>query len=160
MENAENVDNVDNVEIARRLCRIADLLELHDANPHKVRAFRKGAEALLLVPEQALLLSSQGRLGDLPGIGPSLKAQIEELLATGTTGLWLELRGRTEPALLALLAIPGLQPRLARLLRERHGIDSPASLAEALRAGRLRDLPGLGPREEQALLHAIARTIG
>lgn len=151
---------MENTEIARRLGQIADLLELHDENPHKVRAFRKGAEALLLVPEQAADLTTQGRLGDLPGIGPSLKAQIEELLATGTTGLWAELQGRTEPALLALLTVPGLQPRLARLLWERHGIDSPGALADALRAGRLRDLPGVGPREEQLLLRAVARTIG
>lgn len=151
---------MENTEIARRLHQIADLMELHDENPHKVRAFRKGAEALLLVPEQAVDLASQDRLGDLPGIGPSLKAQIEELLATGSTGLWAELQGRTEPALLALLSVPGLQPRLARLLWERHGIDSPAALAEALRAGRLRDLPGLGPREEQTLLRAVVRTIG
>ncbi|HLO02432.1 MAG TPA: helix-hairpin-helix domain-containing protein [Symbiobacteriaceae bacterium] len=150
---------MENTEIARRLCQIADLMELHDENPHKVGAFRKGAEALLLVPEQAVSLASQGRLAELPGIGPSLKAQIEELLATGSTRLWADLQGRTEPALLALLAIPGLQPRLARLLWERHGIDSPAVLVEALLAGRLRDLPGFGPREEQALLRAIARTI-
>lgn len=149
---------MENTEIARRLCQIADLMELHDQNPHKVRAFRKGAEALLLIPVQALDLARQGRLGDLPGIGPSLKAQIEELLATGSTGLWAELQGWTEPALLALLSVPGLQPGLARLIWERHGIDSPAALAEALRAGRLRDLPGLGAREEQALLRAIART--
>lgn len=151
---------MENTEIARRLFQIADLMELHDENQHKVRAFRKGAEALLLVPEQAVDLASQGRLDDLPGIGPSLKTQIEELLATGSTRLWSELQGRTEPALLALLAIPGLHPRLARLLWERYRIDSPASLAEALRMGRLRDLPGMGPREEEALLRAVARTIG
>lgn len=151
---------MENTEIARTLLHMADLLELHDENPHKVRAFRKGAEALLMVPEQAVRLAAEGRLADLPGIGPSLKAQIEELLATGTTGLLRELQGRTVPALLALLAIPGLQPQLARLLWERHGIDSPASLTAALRAGRLRDLPGLGPREEQELLRASARTTG
>jgi DNA polymerase (family 10) len=148
---------MENTEIARCLFQIANLLELHDENPHKVRAFRKGAEALLLVPEPATRLAAEGRLDELPGIGPSLRAQIEELLATGSTGLWAELQGRTEPALLALLAVPGLGPRLARLLWERHGIDSPAALGDALRAGRLKDLPGLGPREAESLRRALTR---
>lgn len=148
---------MENTEIARLLFHIANLLELHDENPHRVRAYRKGAEALLLIPEQVVAVAQAGRLGELPGIGTTLTAQIEELLARGTTSLLEELKGRTEPALLALIGVRGLTPSLARLIWERHGIGSPAALAQALRAGQLRDLPGLGPREEEALLRSLAR---
>lgn len=148
---------MENTEIARVLFQIANLLELHDENAHRVKAYRKGAEALLLIPEPATALAHAGRLGELPGIGPSLTAQIEELLARGTTTTLEGLKGRTEPALLSLLSVRGLTPRLARLIWERHGIDTPERLAQALLSGELRDLPGLGPREEEALLRALAR---
>jgi DNA polymerase (family 10) len=148
---------MENHDVAMLLLEMANLLELHDENPHKVRAYRKGAEALLLIPEPVQSVAAADRLDDLPGIGPSLRGQIEEILAQGTTQTLEELRGRTPPGLRALLAIRGMTPRLARLIHERYGIDSREALDLALRSGVLRDLPGFGPREEATLLRALAR---
>jgi DNA polymerase/3'-5' exonuclease PolX len=44
---------VGNLEIAARFSEIADLLELRDENPFRVRAYRRGAQQLEALGEEA-----------------------------------------------------------------------------------------------------------
>jgi len=59
-----------NPDIAQGLDDIADLLELQDANPFRVRAYRNAARILGDLPQEARLLVEKGDdLTRLPGIG-------------------------------------------------------------------------------------------
>ena len=55
----------------------------------------------------------------------------------------------------ALTRIPSLGPKRALLLYNELGIDSPAALAEAIKAGRLAGVRGFGPKAEENLLRGI-----
>jgi len=70
-----------NARIARDLNTIADLLELQDANPFRVRAYRNAAKTIEDLERPARDLVAEGAdLRELPGIGKDLATQIERKL--------------------------------------------------------------------------------
>ena len=59
---------MDNSSIARILREIADLLEIKDGNPFKIRAYRNGADIAANHPHDLSSLDETG-LREIPGIG-------------------------------------------------------------------------------------------
>jgi len=61
---------MENVEIARLFSEYADLLETRDANPFRVRSYRKAAQTVAgLSRPMAQLIAAGEDLTALPGIG-------------------------------------------------------------------------------------------
>ena len=69
---------LDNAAIARILREIADLLEIKNDNPFKIRAYRNGADIVANHPHALALLDDAG-LREIPGIGKDLAARIREI---------------------------------------------------------------------------------
>lgn len=147
-----------NHEVAAALYEIADILEVKGEDPFKIRAYRKGAEAVdQLLEEVADLAKTPHRLLAVPGIGKALAEKIRELVTSGQLDYLEELRRAVPPGVLALTRVPGLGARTAQVLYARLGIDSLDKLELAAREGRLRDLPGMGVKKEAAVLQALER---
>lgn len=152
---------VQNAEIAALFTRYADLLEVEDANPFRVRAYRNAARVVGGDSRSMADLLSAGRdLTELPGIGKDLAAKIAVIVATGRLPQLEEAQRRTPGALSDLMQLPGLGPKRVRLLYRELKIRSHEDLLRAVRSGRLAELPGFGPKLVQkitdALLHATA----
>lgn len=147
-----------NAEIARVLNEIAAILEIKGENPFKIRAYQRAAEAIGGLSQNAGQIRSQeDGLRSVPGVGESIAQKIEELLDTGKCGYHDELLTEIPATVLEMLRIPGLGPKKAKLLIEREGITTVDQLEQAARAGRLRQLPGMGEKTEQDILHGIGR---
>ena len=69
---------MDNPAIARILREIADLLEIKDENPFKIRAYRNGADIVANHPHHLASLEASA-LREIPGIGKDLAARILEI---------------------------------------------------------------------------------
>ncbi len=112
-----------NSDIAQSLDKLADLLELEGANPFRIRAYRNAARVVGELPRTVTAMAAAGEdLAELPGIGKDLAEKIETLAATGHVAVLDEIERRTPAGLLALLDVPGLGPKRARLLNEQLGI--------------------------------------
>jgi len=145
---------VHNSEIARLFERLADLLELEDANPFRVRAYRNAARSIAgHAGSMAELVQAGTDLSTLPGIGKDLAAKIRTIVETGRLPLLEEVQARTPAALSELMQLPGLGPKRVKQLHRALHISSPEDLARAARSGRIRELPGFGPKTE-ALIRA------
>ena len=147
-----------NDQVAKRLEEIADLLEAQRDNPFRVRAYRRGGDALIGLDRPVhRILVDEGIEGlvRLPGIGESLARSIVELVYTGDLGLLGRLRGAPGPARV-LSSVPGLGRELAVRIHERLGIDSLAELELAARDGRLESVPGVGRRRLHAVRESLA----
>jgi len=148
---------VHNEDIARQFEEIADLLEIQEANPFRVRAYRNAARTVRgLGHELSELVARGADLTALPGIGKDLAAKIEEMLQTGATHALKVLHRELPASLEDLLHIPGLGPRKVKALYDELGIKTLAQLEKAARAGRVRDLAGFGARTEEKILESIA----
>ena len=145
-----------NEEIAHVFDEIADLLEIEEANPFRVRAYRNAARTLRgLGREVAELLADGEDITLLPGIGKDLAAKIQEMLETGKVRVLDELHKEVPTSVEALLQIPGLGPKRVKALYHSLGINSVKQLEQAVRAGRVRSLPGFGAGIEHNILAVI-----
>ncbi len=149
---------VENAEIARLFRELADLLEIEEANPFRVRAYRRAARTVEGAPDSIAELARRHpeQLTDLPGIGDDLARKIVEIAGTGHLALLQEAGRRLPRTLPALLRLPGLGPKKARLLFRQLGVQGPAQLAQALETGKVAELPGFGPRTVERLRKALA----
>ena len=146
-----------NAEVARVLERIAVMLEIEGANPFRVRAYREGARVIGTQGEAVTQLAGEaGGLEALKGIGKDLAARIRDLVATGTTPMYDEMRARIPDAVVDFTELHGLGPKRVKTLFETLDIRDREALEAAAKAGKLRDLPGFGEKVEQNVLKALA----
>lgn len=147
---------IHNEDVARVFDEIADLLEIQGANRFRVRAYRNASREVRGLPrELAELLATGTDLTELPGIGEALAAKIEEILRTGTCQALKRLERELPPQLTDLLRLPGLGPKRVHALHYDLDIHTPEQLDRAAKDGRLRDLPGFGPKIEAAVRAAL-----
>ncbi len=146
-----------NAEVARVLERIAVMLEIEGANSFRVRAYREGARVIGAQGGSVTALAGEaGALEALKGIGKDLAGRIRDLVATGTTPMYDELRSRVPDAVVDFTELHGLGPKRVKTLFEALDIRDRTALEAAAKAGRLRDLPGFGEKVEQNVLKALA----
>lgn len=145
---------MDNAAIARVFAEIGDLLEIKNANPFKIRAYRNAADTILHFGDPIAGLDPADRLG-IPGIGKDLAAKIVELLDTGLCQYHQELLQEFPPTILDLLRLQGVGPKTVALLYRGLEIRTLDDLERAARDGRIRTLKGMGARKEALILKAI-----
>ena len=143
--------------MARLLEAIGDLLEIKGEQAFKISAYRNAARQIEGLREPIEVMSAEGRLRQVQGIGAALEQKISEFLNTGQLAYYEKLRSEFPPGLVELLDVRGLGPRKARLLFDRLGICNLAELEAAARAGRLRDVSSLGEKTEESVLKEIER---
>ena len=145
-----------NIEIADRFDDIATMLELSEANPFRVQAYRNASRLLRRYGREASEMIAQGAsLAELPGIGEDLAGKIRDLAQTGTTPALESLKASTPPIALELMQIPGLGPKRIRKLIKELGIHSIEQLHRAALDGRIHGIAGFGTKLERYLLETL-----
>src|SRR3954451_7554074 len=148
---------MENAWIAERLEAFAALLELAEANPYKPRAYRRAADTIRAAPVPVAELVRRGRVRDLRGIGRGIEGRLRELVETGDIAELAELERELAPGLVGLGRYLGLTARRSVDIARALGVQTPDEFRAAAAAGRLRDVPGVGPKLEAQLLDALAR---
>ena len=147
---------VHNADIAKAFEEVADLLELGNENPFRVRAYRNAARTVGgLGTEVAAMLNAEKNLAELPGIGKDLAGKIEQIVNTGHLPLLDELHRKVPSIATDLLRLPGLGPKRVRALYQDLGVHTLEQLHRALLDGRVRQLAGFGEKIEKLLLQAV-----
>src|ERR671911_1861271 len=148
---------MDNPQIADRLDAFASLLELVEANPYTTRAYRRAAETIRDAPFPVAELVTSGRVRELRGVGPGIETRLRELVETGEIAELAELERELAPDLVGLGRYLGLGAKRSVELARALDVSTADELREAAAAGRLRPVPGIGPKTEARLLEVLAR---
>ena len=148
---------MDNAWIADRLDAFATLLELAEANPYQPRAYRRAAETIRAAPVPIEGLVRAGRVSQLRGIGSGISARLSELVETGEIAELRELEDEFVPGLVGLGRYLGLTTRRSIEIARALGVRTPDEFRAAVGAGRLREVPGVGPKIEAQVVEALAR---
>ncbi len=142
---------MDNREAAKAVFAVASLLESQGANPYRVRAYRRAAAGMLLLPADAnRYADTRGEL-QLPWLGARLRRKLGELVLQGHMQFYDDLIASLPAALRELLRVPGIGPKTADRLSRELGLKSVPDVAHAARDGRLRQLRGIGAARERQL---------
>jgi len=150
---------VDNPRIADRLEAYASLLDLAEANPYTARAYRRAAETIRSAPVSVADLVRTGRVRQLRGIGPGIEARLRELVETGDLAELAELERELAPGLIGLGRYLGLGAKRSVEIARALDVRTPEELREAAAAGRLSEVPGIGPKTEARLREGLAREV-
>ena len=146
-----------NADVARVFRQIAVMLELEGANVFRIRAYQDAARIVESMGEPVgAAAAREGGLEGIRGIGRDLAGKIRELIATGHTPVYDELRSKYPETLIGLTELQGLGARRVKLLFQTLGIRDRPGLEQAARDGKLRGLPGFGEKMEQKILKSLA----
>ena len=147
---------MDNVEIARTLEEVADILEIQNANPFRIRAYRNAVRTVQSLTTPLRRWVEENRpLTDLPGIGKEMANHIREMVETGTLGFRDELVAEVPRSLIDLMRLPGVGPKKARRFYDEMNICSVDELEAAAREGRIATIPGFGAKTQEKILAGI-----
>lgn len=146
-----------NKALAQIFLSMADLLAIQQANPHRVRAYRRAAESLTELDEDVGAIAERGSLQDIPGIGKDLSARIQEFLKTGKIQAYEELKTPLPPDIADWATLPGLSDNVVHHLYGKLGIKTLDDLESLVRSHLLRTLPGVSASEEELLAAIQAR---
>jgi DNA polymerase (family X) len=134
-----------NAEVAKKLLEIRTLMELAGESFYKYSAFEKAAASVENASPLAEVIAA-GELLKIPGIGKSIGAVVEQLVATGTAEALDALFARYPPSILEVLAVSGIGTKTTATLFADYGIASLADLEAAIDSGALAGAPRLGPK--------------
>jgi DNA polymerase (family 10) len=144
--------------IAHILTQIGDLLELRGENRFKSSAYRAAARAVMALEIDDLRpLLDSGELATVSGIGPATLRVITELLESGDSSYYEQLREDTPEGLLEMMRVPGLGTAKIHTIYRGLGVDTLHELEAAARDGRLATLPRFGPKTAEKIIKGIAQ---
>ena len=143
-----------NQEIADVFRRLADLMELGEDNPFKIRAYRAAAETIEDTMTPLAEMISEGgvaRLRELPGVGEAISKKVVELLETGTFKAYEDVKAKIPETTLDLLKVAGVGLKTLQLLYHRFQINNLDDFAKFVEGGRLSSLSHLGEKTQDRI---------
>lgn len=147
-----------NPNVANKLEQMADLLELQDANPFRVRAYRNAARTVRSLPRRLEEMIADGEdLSELDNIGKDLADKLERLVENGELEELNDLREDVSPGLLEVMQVPTLGPKRTQQLDAELDIENLDDLLTAARKQRIRELDGFGEKTESSILEEAER---
>lgn len=142
-------------EVVDLLESIARLLELKGENVFKIRAYTNAARTLETFSGDFAALVSEGRLGEIGGIGEALTDKITEYAIHGTLPYYEALRAEFPATLFELFELQGLGPKKIKILWEQLDITTIEALEAACKDGRVAGLKGFGAKTAENFLVSI-----
>lgn len=146
---------MENKQVAGVLYEIAQLLELHEENIFKIRAYQNAARSLEGLKENVTDLVTAGRLQEVPGIGKAIAEKISELIRTGKIDYYEKLKANYPATLFELMRVPNLGPKKIRKLYDDLGITNLKDLEFACLDNRISEMRGFGKKTQERILEGI-----
>lgn len=144
-----------NREIADIFERCADMLQIRGDNIHRVLSYRRAAETISTLPRDLRAISAEGGLTDLPNIGKTIAAKIDEMLETGELDFYNRLKAEIPEGLVDIMHINGVGPKKAKLFWEQLDITTIEALKQAAEEDKLSNLSGMGKKSQQKIIDGI-----
>lgn len=145
-----------NAEIAAIFNRLADLLEIENENPFRIRAYRNAARVISGMSQSlATLVDEDADLTEIPGIGEGIAEKIKIILKTQELPLLKEVEAHTPPVLSELMRVEGLGPKRVKILYKKLKIKSADDLIQAIDAGKVLKIKGFGEKIQQKIKEGI-----
>ena len=147
---------VHNAEIASFFERVADLLEIEDENPFRIRAYRNAARTIRGNTVSMVDLLKKGEdLSTLPNIGKDLAEKIQVIVETGDLPLLGEIEACTPASLGDLLKVRGLGTKRVKALYKQLDINTLEDLRRAVQSGKIYTVKGFGDKTVKAIMERI-----
>ena len=151
--------NMNNREIAGLLRAVSAAYEIKGENIFRIRAYDSAADSVDQASREIKDLWEEGKLKEIPGIGPNIAGHLEELFNTGKVRHFQEVFKEFPPAMFELLDVPGIGPKSAFKLTKELGINIAEGATEKLlqeaKTGKIRTVEGFGIESELQIIKGL-----
>ena len=144
-----------NKELAEIFSKIADALEIKGETGFKVIAYRKATRILEDLTEDIELLSQEGGLREIPGIGSGIAQKIEEYIKTGHMKKFDEALSDIPSGLLELLNIQNLGAKTIHIAYKQYAVKNLEDLKRIIDDGSLAQAYGLGEKKVENIRKGV-----
>ncbi|GAA4444691.1 helix-hairpin-helix domain-containing protein [Pontibacter saemangeumensis] len=148
---------MENKKIIKLFKLAAELLELHDENPFKIRSYINAVGTLELV-EAPLAGMGQAQLEGIAGVGKGIAAKIVEMNTTGSFEELDQMLAATPPGVVEMLHIKGIGPKKVRAIWKELGTETVEELLAACEQDKLSKLKGFGAKTQENIRQALLFT--
>jgi len=135
--------------------QMADIMEILGEDHFRINTYRKVARIISDMPTDVETLLETGKLAEIPGIGKSSLAKIEQFVKDGAITAHQELLKKVPPTLLELLNIPGMGPKGVKAVYEQLNVATINELKSAIQDGSVAELPGFGEKKAAVIMKGI-----
>ena len=143
-----------NRSITDHLSLLGKLMEIHDENPFKTKAYSSAAFSIKQLSFE-LTSIDKDKIATVKGIGSSTAKSIIELIDTGHITLLDELIQKTPVGVIEMLSIKGLGPKKITTIWHELEIESLGELLYACNENKLTLFKGFGEKTQQSIKEAI-----
>lgn len=145
-----------NEEIVEVLELTVKLMELHNADAFKTRAFGSAAFNLDRFKDAELASLSADELTKIQGVSKNMAGKLVQLVATGHLAELDELLAQTPVGVLEMFKIKGIGPKKIGTIWRDLGIETLEGLQAACESGQIAKLKGFGEGTQQKILDSMA----
>ena len=154
-------EKLTNENIARLLRQVSAAYTIKGINRFRIIAYDKASEAVEKSNIEVKDLWDEGRLSNLPGIGPTIAGHLDELFKTGRVKRFEKAFQDLPQGMFPLLDVPGIGPKssykLAREFKLHDAGKAITGLLKAAQAGKIAKLDGFGEKSQADILDALKR---
>ena len=144
-----------NKQIALAFDELANLMELHEEDPFRIRSYAS-AYLTLRKLDAPLADLSDPEIKNIKGVGNAIAGKIRELLDTGQMETLEKYRAQTPAGVREMLEIGGFGPKKVRQVWQEMGIETPGELWYACNENRLVEYKGFGLKTQEDLKNKLA----
>ncbi len=141
--------------VAQLFEEMAQLLELTEANPFRIRAYRRAGQTIESLHDDITEIAKRRQLEEISGIGRDLARKIEEIISTGLFAEYTALKKKIPTGVVAMLNIPGIGPKIAYAIYQKLHIEDVDALEQAALSGLLRSVEGIKEKTEKNIIEGI-----
>jgi DNA polymerase (family 10) len=151
--------NITNQEIAKLLRAISAAYEIKGGNKFKIMAYDRAATAIEHATSEAKDLWDDSKLTEIPGVGASIAAHLDELFRKGKVAYFEQIMKGLPLAMFELLNVPRIGAKSAYKLCRELKIKNPQTavldLEKAAKKGKIAKIEGFGQKSQEDILEAI-----
>ena len=150
-----------NQEIARLFRNVAAAYSIKDPRKFyfQALAYQKASETIANSTTEIKDLYQEGRLQDMPGIGVTIRARLEELFKKGSVAHFKTVLKDIPEAVFVLMNIPSIGPKKAYKLAVKLSLNNPKTAIEDLiskaKNHEIAKIDNFGEKSEQDILRSL-----
>lgn len=151
-----------NTEVASLFRKVAAAYTVKDEKKFRFQiiAYTRAADSIEHATSEVKDLWKDGKLDELPGVGPTIKDHLIELLETGKVRHFEWVMKGLPGSMFPLLEIPTFGPKKASKLVNEFKLTNPKSVIDDLeklaKEGKIAKLEGFGDKSQQDILRSIS----
>jgi DNA polymerase (family X) len=147
---------MENTDIAEKFDEVADLLELQDDNPFRIRSYRQAAQTIRGLGRSVEDMADEDKdLTDLSNIGDGIAKKIHNILQNGSFPALEKARKKIPEGLRELMDVPGVGPKKAMKIHKALDVSSLKALREACEDDKIAELEGFGDKTQEKILKGL-----